>query len=646
MKSTSPITQETNFNSISDKRERVNAMCGFCLNQANAFPAKCLEIAKNAYEIALKIGYGEGQSWALDHIAYQHWHLGKVDQALEELATSRKLQQKYSFYDQAGWHYEICGMILWSIARYDEAFTMIYDGIRLTDKHANKKEQGMLYWALGVFYYDLKDYDKSLANYLKAQEIIDKFMETNINAICYTLIGLGCCYKEKGDHDKALKYFYDAREKSIEGKQWMQEARTHYEIGVMLYEQGTFEEAENSLKKSYQMRKDYHTKPGMVSSLIALANLEVAINNMPKAMEYMEEALQIAIDTNTKAKIYKCHHKLYELRKKQNNYKKALEHLEEFHRLRSEVVGEEASNKLKDLETKYATEKSEREAEIERLRNVELKKAHDVITEKNREITDSIRYAKRIQNAILPPLKLVRDYMPESFILYKPKDIVAGDFYWLETIKEGDHHSSNSPQEENLVLFAAADCTGHGVPGAMVSVMCSNALSKAVNELSIDEPAKILDKTVELLEKRFSKSEEDVKDGMDIALCSLSHKEQNIILEYAGANNPLYIIRNNELIEIKPDKQPVGKHEGRIPFTNHTLELQKDDCLYIFTDGYADQFGGPKGKKFKYKTFKELLLRIHQQPMGEQNQILNDTIEEWKGELEQVDDICIMGLRI
>lgn len=255
------------------------------------------------------------------------------------------------------------------------------------------------------------------------------------------------------------------------------------------------------------------------------------------------------------------------------------------------------------------------------------------VVEKNKEITDSINYAKRIQVAILPPEKLIKQFLPDSFILYKPKDIVAGDFYWMEKV-------------EDLIVFAAADCTGHGVPGAMVSVVCHNALNRSVREFSLIEPGEILDKTRELVIKQFEKSEEEVKDGMDIALCVLNVKSRE--LKYAGANNPLWIVKPEveELFEIKGDKQPIGKYAEIKEFSTHRLNLNKGDLIFLFTDGFADQFGGPKGKKFKYKTFKNLLLNNKGLSVNEQLAIYDESFEAWKGDLEQLDDVCVIGVRV
>ncbi len=270
-----------------------------------------------------------------------------------------------------------------------------------------------------------------------------------------------------------------------------------------------------------------------------------------------------------------------------------------------------------------------------------------LIEESHREIKDSISYAKRIQSAILPSARIVNDCFNDAFILYKPKDIVAGDFYWIE-------------KQENKILFAACDCTGHGVPGAMVSVICNNALNRSVREFGLTDPGKILDKTREIVIAEFEKSDEEVKDGMDLSLVSISTVSETSVgtcrdmslqmfrVNWAGANNPLWILRKgtNEIEEIKPDKQPIGKYADQKPFTNHHVTLNSGDAIYIFTDGYQDQFGGEKGKKFKASELKKLFIRISDQPMAEQKKLIDQAFEKWRGKLEQIDDVCVIGVRI
>ncbi|MDQ3049218.1 MAG: SpoIIE family protein phosphatase, partial [Bacteroidota bacterium] len=273
---------------------------------------------------------------------------------------------------------------------------------------------------------------------------------------------------------------------------------------------------------------------------------------------------------------------------------------------------------------------------VKRLRTIQsqntiIHSINNKLTMQKTEIMDSITYARRIQEAILPSETFLKNSLPDSFVIYIPKDIIAGDFYWME--KKGDK-----------ILIAVADCTGHGVPGALVSVVCSNALNRSVNEFGITEPGTILDKTRELVMETFSRSDKDVKDGMDISLASIDL--QNLQLKWAGANNPLWYISENELNEITAHKQSIGKTEKPTSFLTHTLSLKKGDILYFFSDGFADQFGGPNGKKFKYKPLKSLLLKHSGLPMPEQKMILEATLREWKGDLEQVDDICLMGLRL
>jgi len=269
------------------------------------------------------------------------------------------------------------------------------------------------------------------------------------------------------------------------------------------------------------------------------------------------------------------------------------------------------------------------------------------LEEKNEEINDSIRYAKHLQQAILPSCSMIKNLFPHSFVLYKPRDIVSGDFYWKHSF-------------DRMVYFAVADCTGHGVPGAMVSVVCANALNRVIKEYGIIEPGKVLDHVKDQVVDAFSQSEDGVSDGMDIALCCIDLEINK--LWYSGANNPLYRISqmkngdkktiksvsdtNRFLYEYPSTRQPIGKVNETKSFETHEIELEKGDCIYLFSDGFADQFGGPNEKKYKSKPFKKFLLSISDQAMKEQKLLLDNEFKAWKGDEEQVDDICILGVKI
>lgn len=251
-----------------------------------------------------------------------------------------------------------------------------------------------------------------------------------------------------------------------------------------------------------------------------------------------------------------------------------------------------------------------------------------------KDVTDSIRYAKRLQYSILPPQEVIRKVCPESFVLFKPKDIVSGDFYWFF-------------QVEGKSLVAAVDCTGHGVPGAFMSLVGANGLNAAVKEHKKTEPGLILNELNKFVSESLNKGSEDntVRDGMDLSFCTIDYKKME--LEFSGANNPLYLIRDNEFIIVKADKFAIGSFDPDThEYATHKVKIQKGDILYLFTDGYADQFGGNKGKKFLYKHFRDTLMDIHAKSMTDQHAYLKNKIEEWQGTYEQVDDILVIGVRI
>jgi serine phosphatase RsbU (regulator of sigma subunit) len=264
----------------------------------------------------------------------------------------------------------------------------------------------------------------------------------------------------------------------------------------------------------------------------------------------------------------------------------------------------------------------------------EILQQRDEIAEKNKSITDSIEYAKRIQNAVLPSKEFAQEVLPEHFILFRPRDIVSGDFYWFT-------------KKDNLLILIAADCTGHGVPGAFMSMLGVSFINEIVNKHEVKQAGDILTHLRADVKRTLSQTgkEGEAKDGMDIALCVVDL--ENMKLQYAGAYNPMYMFRNNELIEFKADRMPIGIYvKEKDTFTNNEIDLEKGDVFYIFSDGYQDQFGGDDGQKFKTKNFKEFLQQIHHKPMAEQRELLNTNIDKWRGKWEQVDDIIVFGVRI
>jgi serine phosphatase RsbU (regulator of sigma subunit) len=294
----------------------------------------------------------------------------------------------------------------------------------------------------------------------------------------------------------------------------------------------------------------------------------------------------------------------------------------------------ESRNRLNNIEISHAIEKSEHEKEIYRLRHVELKQAYDIIEEKNRDITSSINYARRIQNALLPDPGEIKRLSRNCFILYLPKDIVSGDFYWFTL------------RSERLVLVAG-DCTGHGVPGALMSMLGISFLEEIVNRREICRSDIILNELRGEVRRALKQkgAREEAKDGMDISLCIIDSRKK--VMEFSGAYNSIYLISNGELIEYKADRMPIGIFTAEeTDFTKQDISYKKGDMLYMFSDGFADQFGGPDQKKFKYSNLKSLLTEIHKYPVSKQKTILEKRFTEWKVDADQTDDVLIMGLRL
>jgi tetratricopeptide (TPR) repeat protein len=521
----------------------------------------------------------------------------------------------------------------------------------------------------------------------------------------------GVLYRNKDSFDTAFFYMNRSLQKSIEINDSIWMARNYNSLGILYLRTDKYAEAIHHYEKSLTIKKATNYNSGVITTLCNLAILHTKIDELNKAEAYIDEAQTLCAGScplRRHVALYKAAANLYG---KQKRYQKAYEALDKYVTLRDSLDEEDQKEYTRELEAKYQSEANKIEQEklqaeliaadlreqnkteqIKRQRNIMIlsivagiillglvfisirsnikrKAANNLLQEKNVEIVaksekieqqkhqieiknqemmDSITYAKRIQEAILPNLEFFKSQLPDSFIYYEPKDVLAGDFYWMDVV--GD-----------TIIWAAADCTGHGIPGAMVSVVCHNALNRSVHEFGLTDPGKILDNTRDLVIQSFEKSGMDVKDGMDIALCCLDKKTNK--LKFAGANNPLWIIRDSSteklvekdfvsedgtfvLKEIKGDKQPVGHFYQQSPFTTSEVEIKKNDQLFVFTDGFADQFGGEKGKKLKYKNFKKLILQNSKESLEEHLNKLDEAFQSWKGDFEQLDDVCVIGVRI
>ena len=607
-------------------------------------PDTAIVICKKAEKISERLNYLFGKSESYAWLGYLNQGKGNIELSLEYSNKSLKNFQEIG--DK-----KAIGTALGNIG-------FIY------------KEQEMLKEALDY-------YNRSIALY---EEISYQ------NGLASAFGNIGDIHEKQGKTKEALDYHNRSLRIGEEIGDKKGIASSLNRIGIIYYNQGKIKEALDYYNNSLSIQVQIGDKKGIA---ISLNNIGIIYNDkgeLTEALEYGQKSLTISQEIGFPYNISQASRLLSEVYQKQDKGMKALEMYKLYIQMHDSIYNQEIQKTAAQQQARYeykkqktiddaaydillAVEQEEKEkqkilagaisiglglvvvfllfvfnrliitrkqkgvieqqkAEVEQQKEV-LELAHDELEEKNQEIMDSIVYAKRIQSAILPPIKLVKKYLQESFILYKPKDVVAGDFYWMEN-------------KDGKVLFAAADCTGHGVPGAMVSVVCNNGLNRSVREHGLTIPGEILDKTREIVVNEFEKSEEDVKDGMDIALCSI----EGMKLQYAGAYNPLWIIRNGEVLETKANKQPIGQFEKPEPYTTHSFDLEKGDAIYIFSDGYIDQFGGEKEKKFKAKAFRELLLNIQDKAMEEQKKSIDVAFETWKGDLEQIDDVCVIGVRV
>lgn len=556
------------------------------------------------------------------------------------------------------------------------AIQCYHESLKILEELKDSISMTYLYNNLGALYQHQKSFEMALMYHFKALEM--KKMLGDSSSLGDSYNNIGVVYQRLDSMELAFEYFnlglkYYLKDNNIRGY-----SRSYYNLGYAWYELDSFQIARGYFEKSLENYKSTNDLDGISMTSSGLASLEFESRNLDLAKSYSETGLELGRKLGNPDLIRQNAYVLYNVAKVMGDYKTALEMRNLEFKMADSLENRDYIKQNADAEAKYEFEKqqaikdTEHQAEIDKQQAISdaAKRTQNIIIiaisaglviviifsifltnrfrvtqkqkkiieeqkheveEKNKEILDSIRYAKRIQNAILPSMDAMNKALKNGFVLYKPKDVVAGDFYWMEMV-------------DNKVYFAAADCTGHGVPGAMVSVVCSNALSKALLEENAITTGELLDRTREIVINRLAKSGEEMKDGMDISVCCIDYDKME--LQWSGANNPLWIIRDNDLMEFKPDKQPVGMHSDMKPFTTQTISISKADRLYVMTDGFQDQFGGENGKKFKAAKLKERILEMKNATMDQQSKMLDDLFENWRKGFEQIDDVCIIGVEL
>ncbi len=577
------------------------------------------------------------------------------------------------------------GNIYYDKGEFDLALSFYLESLRSEEKLKDTTGILVSYITIGAVYGVTEKLDKSEAYFKKALELSQIINNLLYAQYCYNNLSLINITQE--DYQQALEYSKKSLEISIAQKNKESIAHSYNSIGNCYLKMRQLPQAKLNLQKAYDLRQEMGLYRELATTISHFAELYFRMGDKDKGQEFYEKAINQSITLKAKGMQQELYKQYSTELENYGLFKKALKYHKLYSEIKDSIFNQEKLDKLSQLEIEYETEKKEqqiqlKEVELEKSREASkrkslqnnmligglliviimsfisirayinkrksneliLKQKEEVehqkilVEEKNIEILDSINYAKRIQDAILPSDDFIRTHLSDSFVFYKPKDIVAGDFYWVE--KVGDK-----------VLFAVADCTGHGVPGAMISVVCHNALNRAIGEFNLINPGKILDKTREIIAEQMNKSIQNnskisVRDGMDIALVVMNTKDKSF--EFAGANNSLWIIRkNSDQVEVvKATKQHIGMVETPQNFESHLVNLEKGDTIYLFSDGYVDQFGGEKGKKMKTANFKKLLLSIQKETMEQQYQLIDEAFENWKGDLEQLDDVCIIGVRI
>ena len=614
-----------------------------------------------ALEIRRELGVKKSIGIVLNNLGNQYLQLGEPDKAIDNYREASEIFKEIKF--NRGTAATLTGMaiIYESLSQFSSALEVYQEVLEIREQENSDYELGNTLSNIAITYSRI--FNDSILSLYGAN-----FQDSILNSEVKLDIESG---------RQAVSYNLQALEKRTEiGDNWGLSI-TLANLGTTYLYLGDYEKAEVYFTQWLELPIDFHDDDTQVAIQIGLGKMSMFRGDYNTARVYFELALRIAEKINKKTHISMAMANLSEIYEREGNYEKSLQYHKQYFQVYEILNKERTTDQISEMQVKYETEAKEKENELlrkdqlinetklrnsrtalvaailvvlifvaliiqlikqnafRRKANLELAEKNRLITEQTKEITDSIQYASRIQNAILPPEEYINNLISDQFILYRPRDIVSGDYYWM-TEKNGK------------IITMVADCTGHGVPGAFMSMLGVAFLNEIVSKHDFDISADLIlnELRAQIIESLHQTGREgENQDGMDVSLYILDMKE--MMLEYAGANNPLLIFRDDELIELKPDKMPIGIHtRAKNPFNRQQIKIKEGDMLYSFSDGYPDQFGGPQDKKFMIKNFKKLLAEVHRKDLSEQKRILEKTLDNWMADTNQIDDILVMGVRI
>jgi serine phosphatase RsbU (regulator of sigma subunit) len=636
---------------------------------------RSIDYSNMSLRLMSEIGDKYGMATCYNNLGIVHNDMGNYEKALEATFKAAKLFEAIGNKRGVANTYSNIARTQLNLGLYSEALIYNFKSLKIREEIKDKLGTSISLNNIGIVFENQNSHKDALKYYKSAleikKEIDDKYgMGMVYNNMANTYFALNNYQDALTNHFQALKIRTE-----ISDKQGI--AMSNVNIGNLYVKQNKLKEATPYFSKSLKTYEEIGEQAGYIGASNGIATAYEKQGKYEDALKYAQEALDIAIKIDFKEGIRDAYFNLSTINEKMGNYKQALVNNKLYTSVKDTILNEKSTKQMVELNTRFETDKKEKEIQLltkdqelanktlkeqrivrigllsglalliilsitlynryrfKQKANLLLEKQKEEIHNKNVLITDSIDYAKTIQEAILPDDEKLKEVFPEHFILYKPKAIVSGDFYWIG-------------KKNDTVICAVADCTGHGVPGAFMSLLGFNMLENVISTEGQVEPGSMLSSLNEEIVNRLSKGKEreTVKHGMDIAIISIDKKNT---LQYAGARNSLYLVRNGELTEMKADKMSTGivaNDHQEIRYTNNVKELEKGDMIYLFSDGFPDQKGEVTKKKFYYQPFKDLFVSIHQLSMEKQKQQLDDTIVQWIGNGEQTDDILVMGIRV